>query len=398
MFFIAIVIFAVLGLFGALFISQNIEVANQQNPISPGEPVVKLPQEASEKAESTEPVDYQIETVVENLFVPWSIVFTSPERMLVTERSGAIREVVNNQLSESPLITFPEVSAQEEEGLMGLSLDPEYATNKNLYACFAYVNEGNLVDKVVKLKDNGNTISLVETIIDNIPAARFHAGCRLRFGPDDKLYITTGDATDKNIAQDLNSLGGKILRINSDGSIPDDNPFNNSAVWSYGHRNPQGIDWHPVHGSLWSTEHGPSRFDGPPGGDEVNLIRRGENYGWPEVSHENSKEGLVDPKLLFTPAEAPGSGMFYAGTVFPQFTNNFFFGALRGEGIMRIVISDNDPTEIVSYEKLDGINVGRIREIAEGPDGFIYFTSSNRDGRASTNPGDDKIFRLVPME
>ena len=226
--------------------------------------------------------------------------------------------------------------------------------------------------------------------------ARFHAGCRLRFGPDDKLYISTGDATNKESAQDLNSLAGKILRINADGSIPADNPFFNSVIFSYGHRNPQGFDWHPESGVLVATEHGPSGNDGPRGGDEVNIIKAGNNYGWPIVSHEKSQEGLIDPVILFTPAEAPGSGMFYRGSVFPQFTNTFLFGVLRGEGIIQVVFDDNAAGKVVSYQKLPDINVGRVRDLVEAPDGTIYFSTSNTDGRGQVYEGDDHIYRLIP--
>lgn len=279
---------------------------------------------------------------------------------------------------------------------MGLTLHPDYEQNSYLYVSYAYPKDDQLVVKVVRLKDEGDVLSEETTIIDDIPAARFHAGSRIKFGPDGKLYITTGDASTKELAQETDSLAGKILRLNDDGTIPDDNPFGDSPLFTIGHRNPQGIDWHPPSDTFYSTEHGPSVFDGPAGGDEVNVIVAGENYGWPRVSHEENEPGLVAPKLVFTPAVAPASGIFYEGDVFPQFRNNFFFGLLRGEGIMRVVISEDDPREVVLYERLEGIDVGRVRTVAEGPDGLIYFSTSNQDGRGTLRPGDDKIYRLVP--
>lgn len=187
------------------------------------------------------------------------------------------------------------------------------------------------------------------------------------------------------------------MRLNADGSIPSDNQFANSYVYSLGHRNSQGIDWYPGTNQLFSTEHGPSGFDGPPGGDEFNIIYPGKNYGWPEVSHEETDPKYIDPLIVFTPAEAPASGMFYSGTTFPQFTNNFFYGALRGEGIIRIQLDPDDITQVISYEKLDIGDLGRIREVAEGPDGFIYFSTSNTDGRGNPRPTNDTIYRIVPQ-
>lgn len=336
----------------------------------------------------------EISVFCENLEVPWSIVFTSPERMLVNERPGRLRIVENGKLVDKPLKVFTEVSSGSEEGLMGLAIEPDYTNNKLIYVSYAYEKGGDLVVKVVRFKDNGDNLSEETIIIDGLPAARFHAGCRIRFGPDNKLYITTGDAGERKLAQGLDNLYGKILRINADGTIPSDNPFANSPIWSYGHRNPQGIDWH-ASGTMWSTEHGPSGFDGPGGGDEVNVIVKGGNYGWPEVSHEDSKEGMISPLLVFTPADAPASGMFYKSGKIEEFKNTFLFGCLRGQGIIVVKVKEGDPTKFDSFKKI-ATDYGRIREIAEGPDGSIYFSSSNKDGRGNVKKGDDKIYRIMP--
>jgi len=338
--------------------------------------------------------DYAIEVFAENLSVPWSIVWTDKDRMLVNERPGRIRIIQNGKLQDAPLLEVKEISTGSEEGLMGLAIDPNYSQNKYIYISYAY-GKGDLSIKVVRYKDNGSNLSDELILIDKIPGAKNHAGCRLKFGPDGKLYITTGDATDRQIAQDLNNLGGKILRLNSDGTIPQDNPFSNSPVWTYGHRNPQGIDWYPGTNKMYETEHGPSGFDGPGGGDEVNVIVKGSNYGWPVVSHEGKKEGMVSPLLVYTPAEAPASGMFYKSGVIAQFKNNFFFGCLRGRGIMRVIVDENNPEKVVSFEKMKDVDFGRIREIAEGPDGAIYFSTSNKDGRGNPAGNDDRIFRII---
>ena len=374
-----------------------------RTPVSgPGAPVFSPPVEQDintlEPSGSQSPVAYRVERFVTNLAVPWSIVFTSPDRMLVTEREGSIRVVNNGELEPEPLHIFPEVSSQSEEGLMGMVLDPDYQNNKKIYAAYAYPENGSLAVRVVSFIDNGSSISAIQTVIEGIPAARNHAGTRLRFGPDGKLYITTGDASDREIAQQPDNLGGKILRLNPDGSIPDDNPFPDSPVYSLGHRNPQGLDFHPESGVLFSSEHGPSGFDGPGGGDEINIINSGQNYGWPVVSHDETQEEFVSPLLVYTPAIAPASGMFYSGDIFPQFRNNFFVGMLRGEGILRVQISDADPGQVISHAPLEGIEVGRVRDVAQGPDGFIYFSTSNQDGRGTPREGDDAIYRLVPEE
>lgn len=354
------------------------------------------PVAVKQEAPSPTTVPYVIEPVTTGLNVPWAIAFTSPTRMLVTERPGRVLVVENGVASAQPLITFPEVSNQSEEGLMGITADPNYSANKQVYACLAYKKGSGIADKVVRFKDNGTTSSELTTIIDNIPAAQFHAGCRVKFGPDGKLYITAGDATQKAIAQDLNSLGGKILRINSDGTVPADNPFG-SPVWSYGDRNPQGIAWQPGTNSLFETEHGPSGSDGPGGGDEVNKIVKGGNYGWPLVSHDGKRDGTIAPLLVFTPAIAPSGAAFYSSDKLPQFTGNFFFTGLVGEGLFRVVFTKDNPDQITSYEKMADINLGRLREVVEGPDGNLYFTTSNRDGRGTVQPGDDKIYRIRPQ-
>lgn len=344
-------------------------------------------------------ISFRVETVVGGLEVPWAIVWTPDGRMLVTERKGRVRVVSNGQLRPQPLFTVPDVEQTGESGLMDISLHPQFASNHYVYLSYAYKGEGQQV-KVVRYVEDGQTLKQDKIIIDKIPAAQYHAGCRARFGPDGKLYITTGDATDRNLAQKLDSLAGKTLRLNDDGSVPQDNPLAGQQgarpeIWSLGHRNAQGMDWQPGSNLMFQTEHGPSGFDGPGGGDEVNIVEPGKNYGWPTIHHRETRNGLEAPLLEYTPAVAPASGMFYRGSALPQFRGNFFFGGLRGERIVRVVL---DGRKVVSQENLLEKKYGRIREVAEGPDGALYFSTSNRDGRGRPASDDDRIIRLAPVK
>lgn len=346
-------------------------------------------------------VQFRVETVVGGLQVPWSISFAPDNRIIFTERPGRVRVIENGRLRPEPLAIISDVESRSESGLMGLTLHPQFASNRFLYLAYAYNSggDGQRV-RVVRFRETGTSLVDRKLIIENIPAAQFHAGCRLRFGPDDKLYITTGDATEPQTAQKLDSLGGKILRLNDDGTIPSDNPFVNQKdarpeIWSYGHRNPQGLDYQPGSNLFVETEHGPSGGDAPGGGDEVNIIEKGKNYGWPIVHHKDSRAGLESPLLEYTPAIAPASGMFYRGGAFPQFRGNYFFGNLRGQTIIRVVL---DGRRVVSQERLLEKQYGRIRDVAEGPDGAIYFSTSNRDGRGSPASDDDRILKLVPVK
>jgi glucose/arabinose dehydrogenase len=357
-------------------------------------------QGAGETGSSAEgKVQFRVETAVAGLEVPWSIVFTPDGRMLLTERPGRVRLFDNGKLRAEPLATISDVEPSGESGLMGLTLHPQFAQNHLLYLAYAYRGDGKRV-RVVRYRETGSALTDRKVIIEDIPAAQFHAGCRLRFGPDGKLYVTTGDATERELAPRLDSLAGKILRLNDDGSVPSDNPFVNEKsvrpeIWSFGNRNPQGIDWQPGTNIMFETEHGPSGFDGPGGGDEVNIIEKGKNYGWPVIHHTQSRDGLASPLLEYTPAVAPASGTFYRGSAFPEFRNNFFFGCLRGTCIIRVVL---DGSRVVSQERLLEGSYGRIRDVAEGPDGAIYFSTSNRDGRGSPAANDDRILKLVPVK
>jgi len=357
---------------------------------------------AANQSYSTEKdgVKFRVEVVASGLQVPWAFAWLPNGDMLFTERPGRVRIIQKGTLVKDPVFTVPDVEPTGESGLMDISLHPNFAQNNYVYLAYSYNKDGKQV-KVVRYTYKDGKFTEDKTIVDHVPGAQFHSGMRCRFGPDGKLYVTTGDSTNWNLAQQLDSLAGKTLRLNDDGSIPPDNPFVNQKgarpeIWTYGNRNAQGIAWQPGSGLAFETEHGPSGFEGKGlGGDEANILEAGKNYGWPEIHHTMTKEGMVSPLLEYTPSCAPASAMFYTGDRFPALKGNFLFGCLAGTRIIRVVL---DGRKVVTQENLFSGTYGRIREMEQGPDGYIYFSTSNRDGRGSPAPDDDRIMRLVPID
>lgn len=314
-------------------------------------------------------------TVIEkNLNIPWDIAFIGENNFLITERVGNLLHIKDGI---KKIIKIPHPIPKGEGGLLGIALHPHFDHNNILYM---YMTTGGTLNAVFQYEFINDELVNEKTIIKNIPGAIYHDGGRMEFGPDEKLYITTGDATSPEIAQDLKSLGGKILRLNDDGSIPEDNPFK-TAVWSYGHRNPQGLAW-DVEGNLWQTEHGRSGLT--TGYDEVNKIEKGKNYGWPTIEGPKVKDGLETPVLDSGSkyAWAPASLLYYRGSL--------FFGGLKGEALYEMNLETKELKEYFKNE------FGRIRTVRKGPDGMFYILTSNRDGRGKPATDDDRLIRINP--
>ncbi len=335
-------------------------------------PLFFTPQEqvGVEKGLSSEEVDER-EVIAQDLEIPWEIIFLSDQEMLLTQRPGKVLLINEGQEYE-----IKGVRHVGEGGLLGMDIHPNFEENRYLYLYMTTETE-NKVDRYIF---NGESLVFDQNIIDNIPANRFHNGGRIKFGPDGYLYVTTGDAQNDNLAQQKNSLAGKILRITDEGNVPEDNPFG-TEVFSYGHRNPQGITW-DNEDNLWATEHGPSA------NDELNLIKSGNNYGWPEIIGDQEAEGMENPVLHSGDdyTWAPTGTIFWDGSV--------FFTGLRGSALYEARIVDGEVDDfLIHFEK----DFGRMRAVREGPDGSFYLLTNNTDGRGNPRENDDKIIKINPQ-
>ena len=325
--------------------------------------------------------------VAENLTIPWELAFLPDGNILVSERTGTIVRIdpVDGTYTT---IEVPNVLHRGEGGLLGLALHPNFKENHWLYVYATLIPEGATVaeNSVVRYRLVDDKLTDRKVIVDGIVGALYHDGGRIAFGPDGLLYITTGDAGQSGNAQNTDSLSGKILRVTDEGAIPEGNPFG-TAVYSYGHRNPQGLAW-DSNGNLWATEHGRTTAV-LTGMDEINLIVPGGNYGWPESEGDTVLPGTIAPRRNSGPSVtwAPSGVLFWDGSL--------FFAGLRGQALYEAVIKGDEVVELKEYFKNQ---FGRIRTVTMGPDGAFYLTTSNRDGRGDVNIGDDKIIRINPAQ
>jgi glucose/arabinose dehydrogenase len=329
-------------------------------------------QPSDQQEEEAIVIQPDIEIVAETLQVPWSIDKVG-QVFYLSERTGNIVKIENGKMERQQVSLEKPLAKAAEAGLLGFVLDPNFPDTQKAFAYYTYSDDGRAqFNRVVVLRTDGTKWTEEEILLDRIPSAAFHHGGRMKFGPDQKLYITTGDATVPESTQNLDSINGKILRMNVDGTIPGDNPFPNSYVYSYGHRNPQGLAW--IDGQLYASEHGQSAHD------EVNIIEPGANYGWPVIQGLEQKAGMETP--LFQSGEetwAPSGMAAYDGKL--------YVAALRGNAVREYDLDKKTTRAVVT-------GLGRIRDVFVEGD-YLYFVSNNTDGRGNPDEKDDKLYRVL---
>ncbi len=341
---------------------------------------------------------FRLETVASGLEHPWSIAFLPDGRQLVTERAGRLRVIQNGSLQEAPVTGLPELVVSGQGGLLDVVLHPQFTDNNTLFLSYAHRNRDGMTTRVARATLNGTRLEEVTVIFEAAPrgnTSRHFAG-RMVFDRDGLLYVAVGDRGEMNRAQDLEDDAGGVHRITVDGKPAPGNPFvgkagANDTFYSWGNRNIQGMVRHPVSGEVWSHEHGPR------GGDEINIIRSGINYGWPEITYgidysglpitnRVKKEGMAQPLHYWDPSIAPSGMAFYTGEHFPGWQGDLFVGALKMQKLVRLTIDDGEVTE--EEDLLTDLGA-RIRDVRMGPDGMLWLLTDAPQG---------KVYRLVPAE
>ncbi|MDF2655022.1 MAG: hypothetical protein K0R19_1496 [Bacillota bacterium] len=334
---------------------------------------------------------FEAQIIAEDLNIPWAMDISKDGRIYFTERPGTLRMIQNGKLYPEPIMTFREpFTSQGEGGLLGIALDPDFLQNHFIYVMHTYLEDNQTYNRVIRLIEQDNRAFIDQVLIDRIPGSLVHNGGRIKIGPDGKLYISTGDAGNTSLPQNLSSTAGKILRIELDGSIPEDNPFPGSPVYSYGLRNPQGMAWDPANNVMYASDHGSEARD------EINIIIPGGNYGWPLVIGDEKSNELTVQQPLFNTGNATWapSGIAYLNQ--GPWENRLLVATLRGQQLVSIPLSENG-TEALSIEPWLQGEYGRLRDVIQANDGSIYLSTSNRDGRGGVpRPEDDRIIRLIP--
>lgn len=339
------------------------------------------------------------EVVTDGLEVPWALAFVSKSDILVSERPGRIRLIRDGKLLEKPVATL-QTGANGEGGLLGIAAHPQIEVNGLFYVYSTVENADGRFNQVDRYQLSADRLSarFDRRIISKIPGEVFHDGGRLRFGPDGMLYVGTGDAGTGSLSQDPQSLAGKILRVLPDGAIPATNPFPASPVFLLGIRNTQGFDW--VNGdTLVVTDHGPTGEMGLSGLDEVSFVQAGQNLGWPTIHGCESKAGLVTPDLVWQEALPPGGAAIVRGNTIPEWKGDLLIASLRSMHLQRLDLDGSGGKRILSHEVYFEGDLpegwGRLREVISAPDGYIYLTTSNCDGRGTCPPRKDAVLRIM---
>ena len=345
---------------------------------------------AGDQVIKTQEHDLRIVEIVNGLEHPWAMAFLPDGRILVTERPGRLRVIKDGQLEAEHVSGLPPIAARGQGGLLDVVLHPRFAENQLIYLSYVASGNGGVSTEVARGKLIGKDLENVEVIFRQLPKSNStrHFGSRLVFDQSEYLYITLGDRGERERAQRSNDHAGSVIRLHDDGRVPSDNPFVGRNGWmpekfTLGNRNIQGAALHPQTGELWANEHGPQ------GGDEINIIRPGVNYGWPDITYGvnyvigtrigegTHKTGMAQPLYYWAPSIAPSGMTFYTGDRFPRWRGNLFVGALKDQMLVRLTL---DGEKVISEERLLKNIFGRIRDVQQGPDGFLYVLTDERDG------------------
>jgi glucose/arabinose dehydrogenase len=339
-------------------------------------------------------------TVATGLDTPWEIIWGPDNHIWVSERYGRISRINPTTGVITPLLTIADAVENGEGGLLGMVLDTIIRNNlSDVFVAYNYNSNTGYKEKIVKYQYNGTTLINPVIILDNINAASIHNGCRLMISPDRKLFITVGDAATTSTSQNLSSINGKTLRINLDGTIPTDNPINNSPIWSWGHRNAQGLVYAPLHNLMYSSEHGQNIED------ELNIIQKARNYGWVNVEgacNLTSEQAfcrdsnVVEPIAGWSPTLGVAGIDFYNSNLLPDWKNSILMTSLKGSRLTVIKLS-NDGLKAVSKTDFFNGTYGRLRDVCISPDGKVYIAVSNKDTRGTPRSDDDKIVEISPF-
>lgn len=373
------------------FLSLAVACADKDNGVADGSEAESY----SGRTFESEKLTYGVDTIATNLKNPWGIAFLPDGRMLVTERAGEVLIFENGQLLPES-ITIPDVYVQGQGGLLDITLHPDYDENGWIYLSYAKKGEGGGGTVIARTKMEGNKFGPLEELFAAQPLSEsgVHFGSRIVFDGNGHMFFSSGERGTKENAQNLNNHLGKILRLHDDGKVPNDNPFVNTEgakpeIWSYGHRNPQGLVYDKDTKRLWDVEHGPK------GGDELNLVEKGKNYGWPTITYginydgtpitdKTEQEGLEQPVTYWVPSIAPCGMTRVTSDKYEGWRNNFLIGALAHQHVARVEVNDG---KYVGQEKLLD-KVGRVRAVVEGPDGYIYV--------ATEGPG--MLLKIIPVK